>query len=56
MLQEYEDAGGEILMQDDDDVLFSLGNCFVTVSTDAAEEQLEQVRVLNSFLNSPTSS
>lgn len=41
--QDLEDAGDELLMQDDERVKFSLGDCFVYLSPDEVEERLGKV-------------
>lgn len=43
-LEELEDAGNELMLSDDDNVRFVIGECLVQFDKDAAETRLEQVR------------
>ncbi|KXZ55765.1 hypothetical protein GPECTOR_2g1315 [Gonium pectorale] len=42
-LEELEDAGNELMLSDDDNVRFVIGECLVHFDKDAAEARLEQV-------------
>eukprot|EP00730_Choanoeca_flexa_P017530 TRINITY_DN8457_c0_g1_i1.p1 TRINITY_DN8457_c0_g1~~TRINITY_DN8457_c0_g1_i1.p1 ORF type:complete len:132 (+),score=40.69 TRINITY_DN8457_c0_g1_i1:263-658(+) len=45
-LQDCDDAGDEIMMQDDDTVMYSVGDCFMLIDNEDAEETIEEAKVL----------
>ncbi|KAG2491836.1 hypothetical protein HYH03_009792 [Edaphochlamys debaryana] len=42
-LEEHEDASNELMLSDDDNVRFVVGECLVHIDKDAAEARLEKV-------------
>lgn len=43
--QDLEDAADELMMQDDEQVKFQLGDCFVYLTPEQVEERLGKVRL-----------
>jgi hypothetical protein len=52
--EDYEEAGNEIMLLDDDEVPFVSGECFIHLPREAAEEQLQkrEPTIIFSFLPS----
>jgi len=46
MVEDLEEAGNEVMLMDDDTVPFVVGECFVHLPRDSAEEKLEQCMFL----------
>lgn len=42
LVEDLEDAGNEIMLSDDDVVKYTIGECFVHIDRDAAEERLTE--------------
>eukprot|EP00045_Choanoeca_perplexa_P023074 m.12187 g.12187 ORF g.12187 m.12187 type:complete len:132 (-) comp9906_c0_seq1:193-588(-) len=45
-LQDHDDAGDELMMQDDETVMYAVGDCFMILENDDAGEAIEEAKAL----------